>query len=93
MSAWAKPGVKCVCVHNSGWWYGDVAFDSDVGPGKIYTVVEVVTPPSGKVGISLWGQPLGEYYNADCFRPLVTKTQDEDIALFRHYLDQAGVDA
>lgn len=93
MSTWAKPGVKCVCINDAGWYLDAAPFDSDVAGNRVYTIVEVVTDSRGQVGISLWGQPLGEYYNVDQFRPLTTRTQSEDVALFRKLLENAGADA
>lgn len=91
--SWAKPGVKCVCVNNDGWYRDGTPFESDVRLNGVYTIVEVITDSRGHVGISLWGQPLGEYYNVTQFRPLITKSQEQDVALFRHHLDGLPVGA
>ena len=92
MSSWARPGVKCVCINGAGWYLDSARFDSDVAVNRVYTIVEVITDSRGQVGISLWGQPLGEFYNVKEFRPLITQSQEQDVAKFRHLLSPSPVD-
>lgn len=89
MSAWAKPGAKCVYVDDSGpgvW--------SDDGPvvGQTYTVAMAWVDGDGDLIIDLvelkrslkaqlvYAEYLG--YLASRFRPLVTHTQERDVAIF-----------
>lgn len=93
--SWAKPGVKCVCVDadsppRSGIWLGD-----RLVAGATYTIVAVTSSPLGLVGVTLLEadtpNPCG-YWLAR-FRPLVTKTQEQDVAKFRHLLTPSPIDA
>jgi len=88
MSAWAKPGVKCVCVDDSPSIYG--ACDLEVG--RIYVITARMETPFG-VGINVAGarsKALG--FHLWRFRPLVTKTQEQDVAQFRHLLTPSPID-
>ena len=104
MSAWAKPGVKCVCVRTAPEAFRVAGAVYPV-VGEVYTVRKVVITTIG----THKGEPailLVEIVNSpvinsqlgfdssleaamaiDAFRPLVTKSQSEDVALFAHYLD------
>jgi len=85
MSAWAKVGVRCVCI-TEAWWDVDTGAICDPpGPiGSIYKIVSV-TPRGGYLDLGLWGMPLGEVWDADGFRPLVSldKTLEQDAETFR----------
>lgn len=88
MGSWAKPGVKCVCV-----------VQGDIGPKRhdVCTVDEVKADATGVwLVLSEYGwrhtdtlttverrRPL---FRVERFRPLVTKTQEQDVALFWHLL-------
>ena len=90
MSAWAKPGVKCVCVDAS--WHGLPT--SPLVEGAKYTIRSVAMYDGDLVADFLEAQnpedakfpesPPG--FRIDRFRPLVTKTQEQDVAMFRHLL-------
>ena len=100
MTSWARPGVKVVCVVR-GEETSDVNYPI---VGEVYTIRQVEPHPLGGVGILFEevsnhvmtfdsgrrGEPL---FMASRFRPLVTKTQNQDVALFRHLLTKQGVDA
>ena len=105
MSAWAKPGVKCVCI------------DGRILPGRILTTpIDLTVPKKGQtytirwVGIFTWPDgasgvgvhleelarvpaPDGKVYPFGLyrFRPLITKSQEDDVALFRSLLDALPV--
>ena len=92
MSAWAKPGVKCVCIHD-GWW---VAF----GPERsgalpevngTYTIDSVVTGPDGDTYLVLAEFSPRDRFWVERFRPLIAKSQDQDVGLFVHHLESAPV--
>jgi hypothetical protein len=98
MSSWAKPGVKCVCILPNAKWAAARWFaDAPIG-GSIYTIREVV---DGGTALLLHeiqnrqciveyeaGPAIGEpCFGIWRFRPLITKTQEQDVALFRHILD------
>jgi hypothetical protein len=102
MSAWAKPGVKCVCIRGgSPNCFGFREVGSYPVEGAIYTIRGVyhgpqwdqfylVELPSGKAKHPD-GCEMG--WNASHFRPLVTRIQSEDVALFRKLLVTEGEDA
>jgi hypothetical protein len=75
VSAWARPGVKCVCVD-------DAPRDSRqpmVVKGRQYEIESVHDR-----SCTLFGVDDGQFYWLDRFRPLVT--QQDDVALFQHLL-------
>lgn len=94
MSIWAKPGVKCVCV--------DAAFVSGRSPlteGQVYVIAKVVIARPALVGkhrapgIALVLEGVENPYAIGTngfaihrFRPLITRTQEQDVALFRSLL-------
>jgi hypothetical protein len=94
MSAWAKPGVKCVCV--DAWFRG--CGTTPLVEKAVYTIrANVPNDPlergryKGRPVIALveadnpWHPDGG--FSVDRFRPLVPpKTQEEDVAQFRHLL-------
>ena len=79
MSTWAKPGVKCVCVKRGTWMIDDGS--SRPGPmfGEICTIHAVET--SG-TSIILEGYRTNIGYDITRFRPLVTRTQEQDLEQF-----------
>lgn len=96
MSAWARPGVKCVCIGNwtDGWRSDEGQIELPM-TRQVYTVrevhpdgdairlVEIVNPP-----LRYAGDNVTEVWFMTCrFRPLVSKTQEQDIALFTPLLD------
>lgn len=86
MSSWAKPGVKCVCVDadpdKGRCWHGTAPV-----VGRTYTIVRIK-------GFGYDGSPVaifgginnGAPVRIARFRPLVTKTQEQDIAMFKAML-------
>lgn len=102
MSSWAKPGVKCVCVDGSprdGGRYSALPVE-----GRVYTIasVEYCVWANGEgLGVHLAEvrrRPAdldGKVYpyHVSRFRPLITRTQSEDVALFRKLLETQGADA
>lgn len=103
---WAKPGVKVVCIKKTPWksmlpgvpwidWgetrpvYKGIYTLRDIhsdDPGFV-TLVEIVNTPR------LYVEGLSEKrFSLSCFRPLVSRTESEDLAVFRRIADLAGVD-
>lgn len=104
MSSWARPGVKCVCVDNL---HRTRARENPVlVVGRVYEVTKVVSITGNTVGpyrherkgLVLAGV-LNPYdvkdgaFALSRFRPLVTKTQEQDVAIFRHHLSDEPIDA
>lgn len=91
MSSWAKPGVKCVCVKEA-----HVLVDGGYAPfrkGDILTIsASMVWHPYGLV-LRFVEREDDHWGHVDGFRPIVNKTQEQDIALFTHHLEGVGEDA
>lgn len=95
MSNWAKPGVKCVCVDNI------IPIGPEVmqclEAGKMYTI-RAVEHFEGGMGITvneivnpsfMYNEGISEpVYRLDRFRPLITRTQEQDVALFKSLLNK-----
>lgn len=108
MSSWAKPGVKCVCVKSTPWVnYVDrgpsrypIVFPTY---RQVLTVREVHNSYGG-VGLRfeeirnepLWideqGNSSEAMFDAELFRPIIEKTEEQDVAKFRHLLSPSPVD-
>jgi len=91
---WAKVGMKVVCVdadprtfnHLPGIVVGDFALEDKA----IYTI-RWVGETLGLTTVRLVGladRPHERGYSLSRFRPLVTKTQSEDVAMFKRIADQ-----
>lgn len=89
MSAWARPGVKCVCI-------GDTKFGPKAGDECVVSEVE-----ADERGVWLYieghdqwhGDATGLHqdrysFRVDCFRPLISLEQD--LAQFTHHLIREG---
>lgn len=102
MSAWARPGVKCVCV--------DSYMDGEppvLVEGAVYQVARVISDngtntigryAGARQSLVLVGliNPYDERYGSFAlarFRPIVTRTQEQDVAIFRPLLNTICEDA
>lgn len=104
MSSWAKPGVKCVCIASPERVEAGRRkrpWGNFPSSGGIYTIrgsvfgsngqhfillEEVQNPPRlSTVGVVEWGFPVSG------FRPLITRTQQQDVELFRSLLTDLPV--
>jgi len=84
MASWAKPGVKCVCTNYDGWHEVGAAQDCD-GPkgGDICEVASTGVDIHGPyIRLKGWDAP-DDLYVVYAFRPLVTRTEEQDVAMFR----------
>ncbi len=105
MSAWAKPGVKCLFVGGGL----DKASDFPLLQGKpehgvVYTIRDTKMGTrghcKGELVLRLCEtsvRPNGEAWEdawlaVSTFRPLVTRTQEQDVALFTHLLEGKPVE-
>lgn len=95
MSAWAKPGVKCVLVEDN--WPAGSFYGTEVLPvvGTAYTVRELVQIQGFLLcRLVEIRNPTLDYrqgfmecaFDVGRFRPLVVRTQEQDVALFTPYL-------
>jgi len=81
MSAWAKPGVKCVCV--DGEWQSLSTFCDTSGPKKDEVcTITAVRNHRGGVWVCIAGYPQSELFDLPSFRPLVSRTQEQDLSIF-----------
>ena len=95
MSSWARVGAKCVCIGRNPLWDGLPVATPAVG--EEYTIREVQGDAVLLVEIHnrpIWfvpelGGPGEPNFGVWRFRPLVTKTQDQDVAMFKSLLTPA----
>lgn len=90
MSSWAKPGVKCVCVEPV----------EALVKGSVYTIERLLWADAwGEMGVVILGYRSPDNkqggYRLSRFRPLITRTQSQDVELFRSLLTAlpVGVEA
>jgi hypothetical protein len=105
MTSWARPGVKCVCIDAESERYtgllrhvpGRVNPSFHLVLGRTYVVREVFRHPFADVMVvTLHGVPdrTPEHgYAIARFRPLITRTQEQDLELFRPLLTPSPIDA
>jgi len=98
MSSWARPGLKCVCIGDRWDRLLLDAFDVHRVPmmNEVLTVV-AVTSENGKVGLQFDEIPTPPSnprlaWLVSMFKPLITRTQEDDVALFRDLLTDAPVE-
>lgn len=104
--SWAVRGAKVVFTgKGTGRTAESMGYKVNTRPvvGSIYTIRDTIVGlyglhvrltelrvdghwPDGRPFTDAWGSIVG-------FRPLVTKSAEQDIALFRHHLDGVGVPA
>lgn len=92
MSAWARPGVRCICIVATDEWRPDrnPADVPELGfpvRGEVYTIATVEDEPEG-LFLTLFELGEDDLFDVDSFRPLVSEA--DDVALFAHHLDQVG---
>lgn len=89
VTTWAAPGVKCVCVR-----------EGHLGPklNDVCTIDEVKADASGvwlvlveygwrHTDTATTVERRRPWFRVDRFRPLITRTQEQDLALFTPILD------
>lgn len=96
--SWVKVGAKCVCVNRGAWpsdgrWLFrllDPLFGKNPTFGTVY-VVTAIYPFEGDPFIMLRG--LKHWFRADEFRPIITRTEEQDIEMFLPLAVHAKIDA
>lgn len=86
--SWARVGAKVVCIADAVAIVGvDLGFPL-FKAGDIYTIGGVEVDPD--YGVFLWfkGHDSRHSGHIDGFRPLITRSQEQDMAIFRPILDQ-----
>jgi hypothetical protein len=90
-AAWARPGAKCVLI-------GGRRMSSDHKYPEKDAVYTVRATRPGKKGLVLLLEEVRNHLNisgvepgfgARFFRPVSTRTQEQDVALFQHHLSNA----
>jgi hypothetical protein len=94
MSAWAKPGVKCVCIDGvrpESWGFQKLG----TGPKTdgVYTISEVRDVKGIHVLVlKEFPDVPGTGWETSHFRPLITRTQEDDVRLIKSLLlEDAGL--
>ena len=82
---WAKVGMKVVCIKKDKWrsYAGPPALGYPEA-GKVYTISEIL----GGEYLALSELGALDSFNVRNFRPLVSKTQSQDVAMFKRIADQ-----
>ncbi|WP_284388814.1 hypothetical protein [Devosia yakushimensis] len=98
MSSWARPGAECVCIDDA--W--DMPAFYKV-PHRLPMLNELLTVAAvqakrGEVWLKFSEIPDDQscdgqrsvdiWYISTSFRPIIKPTVEQDIALFKHHLDQ-----
>lgn len=108
MSSWAAPGVKCVCIIDDWQDIPGMGSPSRLPMiNEVLTIKEVMVAGDLN-SLSSRFQFVGEaartviisfhelghdwFFAVRNFRPLITKTQEQDLALFRHLLSPSPAD-
>ena len=90
MSAWARPGVKCVCIDGNWpeWEMAEGGVTRAPMADEVLTISEVRKDGYLRfVEIPVQqGAGIGLAWAVESFRPLITRTQQQDVALFRDLL-------
>jgi hypothetical protein len=95
---WAVPGAKCVCI-KSAWapraFNGEPIPDNAPQVGDVLTIRKVIDEPtvSGGAALSFKEQRPQDWFAIAGFRPLVTHSQEHDVALFTPILHGQPVGA
>lgn len=97
--SWARRGAKVVCVADS--WTDVVWGETAPTKGSVLTIREIRGSFSSRGGLDLMfeeivNRPLAYYdgtlecgFHHSRFRPLITRTEQQDLALFTPMLDDA----
>lgn len=89
MTSWAKVGAKVVCISNDFMGTGSQSDAKKLIVGSVYTISFVGHSEIGGVYIRVRGidcVSLG--FRLDRFRPLVTRTQQQDVEMFLRLVDR-----
>jgi len=85
VSAWARAGVRCVCV-TANWWEHESRQKTAAGPKRLerVTIAGTARREDGTLLLRVIGH--AGLFNAAGFRPIRRASQRQDVALFRHLL-------
>lgn len=80
---WAKPGVKCVCFRQLPLQF--------IKPGPTVYTIESAFICGGDLHLTFVGVENGGEL-AECFRPIVTRTQEQDVEMFLSLLNPSPLE-
>lgn len=86
MGVWPSVGMKCVCIDLSP---GEIEPEHGCLPGDIYTVLEINNTDFREPAVRVRNERSGrsndwnEYGRLSRYRPLITKSQEDDTGMFR----------
>jgi len=83
MSSWIKPGAKCVCVDTGGYPL--------LKEGAVYEVLSYDDGWLRLVGVIDKGRGRAAGWLPKRFRPLLTKTIEQDVQMFKRIADTAPI--
>lgn len=93
MSSWVKPGAKCIFVdHTKGINPNPVSRKGDICEILEVSNIQGFLVVRAREINGRWVHGYWEWAKASRFRPLITKTQEEDVALFQSLLSPNLVD-
>src|SRR5690606_34501828 len=88
--AWAVAGVKCTPVNDDPYFLEDGEGSDGPAMGQIVTISHVMADADG-VWLRFIAWSATDWFDASDFRPLIERTQEQDVALFAHHLAQNGI--
>lgn len=92
MSAWARPGVQCVCIAQT-WRTNNPEVLPEAGPAKgARCVIASVEIDEGGTWLTLKGFNDLHSFSVRAFRPLLRQSEAQDLAVFYSMLDEVGVE-
>lgn len=92
--SWAKPGVKVVCIKDTFIEIDPPKLKfTPFRKGEIYTISSVEIDPEYGLFLTFVGRSPYNWGHINGFRPIITKTQKQDVAIFAPLLNTSRVDA
>lgn len=85
---WCVPGARCVLIVDPSKLYDLEAVPEPptIKRGEVLTVAAVLDHSIGII-IRFNGHPINGWYTAKAFRPVVDRSEEQDLAIFRTIAD------
>lgn len=80
--SWAKFGAKVACVDANFYGHGSLRDARKLIVGTVYTISHVIPTDIGLCAVLCEIQTESLGYMLSRFRPLVTRTQEQDVEMF-----------
>lgn len=83
LPSWVRKGVKVICIRDfrEARTVDDLGYTSLPTRGDVYTIVTTIHA-YGQIGIVLAEFEPDHYFDLRGFRPLVTRTLEQDLSIF-----------